>query len=451
MSIWRIILWLMASTLIWVFAHDYAADHVNNRIDSQIEKAGSGELNFKWDPKQAKHRVTIFESQFDGQYFYGKQVAVSFQMPAWPLIPENYEQLLLDIKTAPKSSFSVALETSDPDAGLFYTAKINTESGSNELNLPDLDWQVSSGGIVDWVAIPKASTWVVRLFSKHDLKWNFNRLSLLQTEAFGLNDWKHAGCGDTRQTGQWLISCASSNEIIKIDQQINQQSTTQVFKFDKFLGVTPWLILLVAFLLLILVFWGFRRAQLVALLALIFSAFLLYFPVSHFFEAQDSKWVLFLVVLVLCVVFFNLRHQWRFNQKHSLGPWMVVLVVTLMLWYQSDFQLGFLAFMPAYLLWAGLQQGLMVFVYEWVSGNDRGPIKPHVVVFFVAWCFAVVHLPNHYLMALTLVAGLFWVWVWHKHKNLMLMVVSHALWALLLYQWVGETWLYSARVGANFL
>ncbi|WP_154224582.1 CPBP family glutamic-type intramembrane protease [Marinicella rhabdoformis] len=449
MSVRRYILLLLASVLVWVFAHDYAALHINNRIDSQLSKAQAGDLNFSWDVKQTGQRVTVFGSQFDGQYFSGKQAAVSLKMPAWPLIPLYYQDLSVAIETDPAAKFTMALETSDPDAGLFYTAKVDLQPGAHQLLLSELDWQTSSGDLVNWVAIPKASTWVVRLFSRQELKWDIKSLSLNQTEAFGSNQWLAANCGQWHQKGQWLVFCPSSNEMVQIDHQVNQKSTTQQIKFETLVSLSPWLLLLLVALLLVLVFWGLWAAQLTGIMTLSVAALLLYVPLDDA-TWLGYKWMSVMLPVLLFVVYIN-RGMWQLSQKGSLRTWMFVVVLAGFLWSQSDFQWSFLNMMPGYLLWAGFQQSLMVSLFEWVRKHNHQSMGVMGLSVFVAWCFAVIHLPNHYLMVLTFAAGLFWMWVWQKQKNLILMVFSHALWALLLYQWVGETWLYSARVGFNFL
>ena len=183
---------------------------------------------------------------------------------------------------------------------------------------------------------------------------------------------------------------------------------------------------------------------------------MLYAPLGDFFGNRllENLWISGLMGLAaIWFVFIKNKSWWLVSQKGSIKLWLIVLSVAGLLMLLSDFSLKFLPLLPVYFLWAGFQQALMVSLFQWLNKskafNNKG--TDWLLVVFVAVCFAVLHMPNHYLMFLTFVGGLFWIGVWSKYKNLLLMVVSHSLWALLLYQAVGEVWLHSARVGFSFL
>ena len=447
MSFLRSILWLVACVLIWVFAHDYVASHINKRIDNQMTLGQSGDLNFSWDVSRAEDVVTVFDSVFDGQHFQGKQLAVSLQMPSWPLMPQYYQQFSLHVETVPRSSFSVALETSEPEQGHFYTARMRLNSGKHEVDLTALDWVNTSGKLVDWSDIPQATTWVVRLFAKEALIWDIKDLSLPQTKVFGLDDWQPQSCENVSQPGQWLADCLSSNKMVQFDQQINQQSIDLTIKFKSWLADYHVLMGLLAIVLMLLVFWGRGIVQCAVLGVSATVALMLYVPIP--IQWMNGHILLALVtVLALWFVFYHHRKRWLVSQKGSVLTWFFVAFVAFLLWWEGDFSLSFLPLFPAYFLWAAFQQTLMVSLYEWFKSKDAADSS---LLVFVAWSFAMLHMPNHYLMLLTFIGGVFWMLVWYRTQNLLLMVVSHSLWALLLYQSVGEVWLHSARVGYNFL
>jgi len=71
-------------------------------------------------------------------------------------------------------------------------------------------------------------------------------------------------------------------------------------------------------------------------------------------------------------------------------------------------------------------------------------------VLFVAAIFALLHLPNFWLMLATCLGGLLWSFVYQRAPNLWALAISHAVMTAVLVLTVPYTALHSLRVGYNY-
>ena len=101
-----------------------------------------------------------------------------------------------------------------------------------------------------------------------------------------------------------------------------------------------------------------------------------------------------------------------------------------------------------YLLWAALQQWLMLAVV--LRRLESGRLHPAFAVLLTALVFALMHTPNGALMQLCLLAELWWAWCFLRSRALLPIAVAHAACALLVEAGLVGGLLRSLEVSARF-
>ncbi len=100
------------------------------------------------------------------------------------------------------------------------------------------------------------------------------------------------------------------------------------------------------------------------------------------------------------------------------------------------------------LLWALMQQYALQAIVNRRSQQIWGRGVASVAV--VALIFAALHLPNLWLMAATLGAGVLWAAVYQRYPNLYALAVSHSLMTTILASSLSPHLLHGLRVGYNY-
>jgi hypothetical protein len=101
-----------------------------------------------------------------------------------------------------------------------------------------------------------------------------------------------------------------------------------------------------------------------------------------------------------------------------------------------------------YLLWATLQQWLMLAVV--LRRLEGGRLQPALAVLLTALAFALMHTPNGALMQLCLLAELWWAWCFRRSRALLPVAAAHAACALLVEAGLAGGLLRSLEVSARF-
>lgn len=90
--------------------------------------------------------------------------------------------------------------------------------------------------------------------------------------------------------------------------------------------------------------------------------------------------------------------------------------------------------LPIYPLYGLVQQGIFQGIVHRRLRLLLG--KPWLCILLTSLAFALVHVGNSALVALTFVAGLFWSWIYARHPNLWPLGISHGFLAALTYPMV---------------
>jgi membrane protease YdiL (CAAX protease family) len=94
---------------------------------------------------------------------------------------------------------------------------------------------------------------------------------------------------------------------------------------------------------------------------------------------------------------------------------------------------NFLLAVPIYFAWALLQQ----FIFQFYFFGRLLHVAPQpVAIAFTAAAFSVVHFPRWPVMAVTLIAGLYWTWLYLRYRNLWVLAASHGVLGAALHYWV---------------
>lgn len=138
------------------------------------------------------------------------------------------------------------------------------------------------------------------------------------------------------------------------------------------------------------------------------------------------------VIIALCVAHNRKSGDWGFSSR-AFAPallWSIALTVPLVA------ALGFIGQAtgeaPArraplldflyVIVWGGAQQ----FVLQTVILREAQSVAGRGAVLLAAAVFAAVHLPNPFLVGVTLVGGVAWCWIYSRAPNILPLALSHA-------------------------
>jgi len=165
------------------------------------------------------------------------------------------------------------------------------------------------------------------------------------------------------------------------------------------------------------------------------------------------------VLVFAGALLFAAQAEWR----QRLGDWrwfgndwrawllpflMLPLALVLIAGYGGHVKAPTPGHVLTYLLWAVLQQWLMLAVV--LRRLEGGQIHPALAVLLTALVFALMHTPNGVLMQLCLLAELWWAWCFLRSRALLPVAAAHAVCALLLEAGLVGDLLRSLEVSARF-
>ncbi|MEW9570294.1 lysostaphin resistance A-like protein [Rhodanobacter sp. Si-c] len=155
---------------------------------------------------------------------------------------------------------------------------------------------------------------------------------------------------------------------------------------------------------------------------------------------------------------FAAQAEWRQRPSNWrwLGDWrawlmpfaLLPLALLLIAGYGGHFKVPAPGHVLVYLLWAVLQQWLMLAVV--LRRLEGGRLHPALAVLLTALVFALMHTPNGALMQLCLLAELWWAWCFRRSRTLLPVAAAHVVCALLVEAGLVGDVLRSLEVSARF-
>lgn len=147
-----------------------------------------------------------------------------------------------------------------------------------------------------------------------------------------------------------------------------------------------------------------------------------------------GPWVALPVVAIiaLCIAHNRTSRDWGFSMRAFVPAllWSIVLTVPLVaaLWFigqatgEAPSRRAPLLDFLYVIVWGGAQQ----FVLQTVILREAQAVAGRGAVLLAAAVFAAVHLPNPFLVIVTLTGGLAWCWIYSRAPNILPLAWSHA-------------------------
>lgn len=459
-SVFSGLLLLLAMLLLWLYAHDGYVKRINQEQSQLTEQLKQGQYHLNWSLKEPNDLVVGFGFGWqlkETGIEIKDAAAISLAFNQRLLLPTAHQELSFNWQASESNHElpNLLLEFSRVDYGVFYySPAILVKNGLNHIDLSTLVWSVKpENQKVDksWSSYPVFNTLVLRFDHKAQ---NNNS----QTATSGVLSAIQIQQSDN------LISASVAKQTLAapLNNQLRQQWQNARFNvahspvMQAYFNLPPvWLFSLSLLSLLSAVVCYPRHikingaeisvckkpAIIVIGLVLMVAWSLQFQSVITLFEHQAG-----LLIALFALPPILLFKKWYKIKNRALFLWIVTFFVALFLLWLAEFKVGFLRDLPLYLLWALCQQIILgPLVGDYL--RDKARFSSGFVILLTGALFSVLHLPNQMLMLVTFVAGMLWSYAWLRYQNIYANAVSHALWALLFYQIMPDSWLGTARIG----
>lgn len=164
------------------------------------------------------------------------------------------------------------------------------------------------------------------------------------------------------------------------------------------------------------------------------------------------------VVVVLTACHNWRRREWGFvpgATRRSLRASLIVTLPAGLLFLGTGAVLGtihdrrdFLGSLAALFLWGGAQQWVLQTV---VLRESQRATSRTAGIYIAALLFAIVHLPNPFLAAVTGAAAIVWCHIYDRYPTILPLALSHALGTLAILYAFDETITGRLRIGMSYL
>ncbi|WP_223789903.1 CPBP family intramembrane glutamic endopeptidase [Marinicella meishanensis] len=463
----RVFQWLLLG-LIWslmaVFSWAYVAIHVHEQNASRAAQINSQSLAFFWDLSSRAQVVSSFQDEWqmvaDGLLSAGPEPAISMHFAGQYLDPRWQGLLTITTRgTLPEGS-RFRLEFSDQTTPRYFDSGELPASKLNQaMDLAQLRWSQKMGDdghwstqSMNWSDLPTLDALVVRFYGPAGSTWSLGSIELAQwPDTRGLTIQVQL----CQNQPSWFNSaCWLTNQMHHHDQQTQRAGLSQQLVVPTSpLAPLLWLLFAAGLLWVVVGAWSQashpvkQRLRLFAVVGLVPLGIGLMHIKWPFDLGQILYW---LVPLGAVALMWGFRTHFKRPSQFGWPVLIGTLLVALVMWLYSGRHGGFITGLPMYFLWAWVQQLLLGPVMTDHLRTEL-TVSDGTLAVLVGVLFSVVHAPNHMLMLATLAGGVVWSYSWLRYRNLYLNSFSHALLALMFYQFMSDPWLGSARIGHFFL
>ena len=464
--IWFYLLLILAMLSALVFAHEFVAQRLNENTLNKQQLLAAQDYSLDWQFKRPDDVISLFGSQWGtnshGFGFKSKQAEISLNLRGQSVIKPIHQALEVTIfgEDEDIKSLEVSIELADLKSGNYYhSPSVHMSSGLNLIKMSELDWQVAQQNDQDlnqtsWNKMDRLSTLVLRFSNPFEQQILLKQVRIPQSRAVQVDSKTVQLPCDLKIHSSFERNvsslCVSSNYMSYLHHELAQSAQLKQLSFVPISGYSPWLWLLLSLLSSVTLCWLSKKSGKNHYLLLGVAFIYLIVAIMHWQGLVHwqpyLRWPLLFLALAMLWVY---RGVFTVNLMTALPVWILTGGVSIILWWMGGFSIEFIQLLPMYLLWACIQQ-IVIGPIATDFIQQQLKLNHHAVVFMVAFCFALLHSPNHTLMLLTFLGGLLWSYSWLKYKNIYVNVISHSLLALLLYQAIPSEWLGSARIGVFF-
>lgn len=444
--------------LMMLFSHDYFAVKLNQENQTTIELIESGQHDFKIELMTVDNVIKSFHHHWrqvsGGLIAQSDRPEVSIELNGFVITPAIHTSMRVDASVNQSVNPGVfKIEFSNQTDQLYYDSnEISLNQLSGAIDLHDLQWTLNDlkdtknvKTPIMWSAVGAIDAWVIRFYPVHMDRVNLTAVSVMQTAPKAIPAEQRVSCADAESD---LSLCLVNNNMRYFNHHATYQSGFDAVTFDRYVSLTPWLLVCLAWalMLLLLLFVAKPDSMVYLMVSAVFVTVILLHQnwMNAYFDV--FSWLLIPVLLIL----FWLQRNLLFSPRsYALPVWVISALVVLVYWTQIHFNTDFIADLPKYFLWASVQQLLIGPVLS-SALKQRLKTSNWITACTVGVLFSTIHTPNHVLMLATLFGGVVWSYTWLRYENIYANAFSHALLALVFYQVIPEAWLGSARIGVFF-
>jgi membrane protease YdiL (CAAX protease family) len=194
------------------------------------------------------------------------------------------------------------------------------------------------------------------------------------------------------------------------------------------------------------------------LTAAIFTAILSYAWYVEPRTPRDAAAVPIVVVAALGILRAAWKREWGFDRRALLpafraaalvtGPAVAIVLLAGALLGTLHDRRDFLGSLGGLVVWGGAQQWILQTV---VLRESQQVTSRRWGILLAATLFAIIHLPNPFLTAMTFAGGLAWCAIYARHPNILPLAISHGLSTLAILYAFDEAITGRLRIGYSYL